>query len=120
MKQSELFLELKRLIFIIISNKMAEDFVTIKIRDYLPALISSRQAAKLLTKESLERLSEQDKKKVALNFEEVEFVSRSFVDELLDSIEKFKNRGLEVEVDNANSPISQMLELVRNSRAQVK
>lgn len=99
---------------------MSKKFVTIKIKEHLSSFISSRQAAELITEKSLKQLSDQNKEKVVLNFEEVEFTSRSFMDELLDSIEKFENRGIKVEINKANPSVSQMLEVVKNSRAQVK
>jgi len=96
-----------------------KNLVTIKLKDHLPAFISSRQAAKMITQKCFRKISEQDKRKLVLDFKGIYFVSRSFADEIMDSVEKLENRDIEVRIKNDNPSISQMLEVVRRSRARV-
>lgn len=92
---------------------------TIKLKKYFPAFIASRQAAELITQKCLERLSKEEKERVILDFHKIVLVSRSFADEILDSIEKLNRRGIEMKVKNANPSVSRMLKLVKKHRGKI-
>lgn len=96
-----------------------KEIVTIKLKNSFPSYIASREAAKFITQKCIENLSRGKAKEAVLDFRGIVFVSRSFADEILDSIEKLHQRGIKVEVKNINSAVSEMLKLVKSHQGKI-
>jgi len=91
----------------------------IAIKDFSPPFIASREAARIITQELIKQLSASEDREAFLDFRSIVFVSRSFADEMLDSIEALRERSVRIKVKNANLSICKMLDLVKNKRQKI-
>lgn len=68
----------------------------IKLKKFFPSFVASREAAKFITQRLMKQLSKTGAKEASLDFQDVIFISRSFADEILDSIEKLHQRKIRI------------------------
>ena len=93
--------------------------LTIELKNFSPSFIASREAARIVTQKLIEQLSHSNAKEVFLDFKNIIFVSRSFADEILDSIEMLSEKRIRVKIKNANLSIDKMLNLVKAKRKKI-
>lgn len=92
---------------------------TIKLKKFFSPLAAGRESAKLLTQELIKELSVSESEEAILDFEDIVFISRSFADEILDSIEMLSKKKIKVRIKNAHIPVRKMLVLVRSQRRKI-
>ena len=56
---------------------------------------------------------------VYIDFNAVKFISRSFADELINSIERLKKSGISLKVKNTSPGIKRMLDIVKFTRKNI-
>ena len=81
---------------------------TIYIREYLPAMVSTRQALNSLR----DNIKLDSKNEYVFDFTEIEFISRSFTDELLKFL---KSTNANWQTKNTNDNIDNMIMAVQRS-----
>jgi len=91
----------------------------IKLKKFFFPLVAGRESAKLITQELIKKLSVSESKEAVLDFEDIVFVSRSFADEILDSIEMLRKKRIKVEIRNADFSVRKMLDLVKSQRRKI-
>jgi anti-anti-sigma regulatory factor len=72
--------------------------------------------------EEIEKQAKKSAKKspvVYLDFKEVKFISRSFADELINSMERLKKSDISLKIRNAAPNVKKMLSLVRQTRRSI-
>lgn len=89
---------------------------TINISTLLSSEIHSRNQAKMI----LEQINTINDKKIQLNFKNVNFISRSFADELCEVISIVSKDNKEVTFINRNSEITNILTIITKSRTLTK
>ena len=89
---------------------MKQKTIKIKLSKVISKSISSRQAVSLV-KDKIPALSNFDKVDIILDFSEVNFVSRSFIDEIFNLQEKLRSRKISFEFINMNKVIREILQV---------
>lgn len=89
---------------------MKQKVIKIKLSSLISKSISSRQAIKLI-EDKIFILPNYDKIDIILDFSSVNFISRSFTDEILNLKEKLENRKISFEFIETNDEINKMLEI---------
>ena len=69
----------------------------------------------LIFRDQAQNLLNKKKEKICFDFSKVDFISRSFADELLEIMEKKKN----IKIININSDIKKLLSVVKKSRKDI-
>ena len=80
----------------------------ISIKDYLPAIISTRRAVDVLDISSLDKYNE-----YVFDFSDISFISRSFADEFINQIKKY---SINYSLKHANSNVKNMIKAVKHSQ----
>lgn len=93
--------------------------LTIELKNFSPSFIASREVARIVTQKLIEQLSHSNDREVFLDFKNIIFVSRSFADEIIDSIEMLSEKRIRVKIKNANLSIDKMLRLVKAKRKKI-
>ena len=86
---------------------------SIKVAKVLASIIGSRDVISVLKS----HVFESDKPSVVLDFESIQFISRSAAHELLLFQEELRQKGKELVFDNTNKDIVDMLRIVAANRA---
>lgn len=89
---------------------MKQNTIKIKLSNLISKSISSRQAVKLI-EDRIFAFSNYNKTNVILDFSNVNFISRSFADEILDLKEKLKNKKIYLKFMDTNNEINKMFKI---------
>lgn len=58
--------------------------------------------------------------KIIIDFAQVDFISRSFIDEWLNVIEELKNKGLNVKIINLKIELTKFIEKIRETKKRIR
>jgi len=83
----------------------------INIHEYLPSTITSREAINIISKNN----NFIARKKYVINFNQIDFISRAFADELFAFIEA---KNITASFTNVNSRVSEILNAVKKNRSK--
>ncbi len=79
-----------------------------------------REDAKTLA-ESIWKKNEKDKlKNVFFNFSNIEFMSRSFIDEFLNKIEELEGKGIKVQLIHLKSPLNNFINYIKKTKNKIR
>jgi len=68
----------------------------------------------------LQELADSKNFRITLNFSNVNFISRSFADELLNFLSDFQKQKIAVKLKSLNLAVSNMLNIVKNQKAKTR
>lgn len=71
-------------------------------------------------KDILRKISQANSSQIVIDFTRVEFISRSFADELLNLVAELENKGMQVKLSRLNPNLRKMLQIVKNTKKEIK
>lgn len=81
--------------------------------------LSTRQSVIVIDFKLREMLSENNSKKLVIDFSNISQISRSFADEILNLQKKYSSKGIKISFKNMNELIAKMIDLVSNKAASI-